>query len=162
MSVNLAQAAWDGLISGLLGLKNIVIIVLPLMIFIEAAKDSGVMERITARFHGVAGFLQISKEAVLPLVVGLGIGFSYGSGVIISAAKDGDLSLKDRYAIAIFLSICHSVFEDTLIFVAIGASVSWLMGSRLILAILATLLFGRLPMATSPKMLETGISTDLS
>ncbi len=151
MSVNLAQAAWDGLISGLLGLKNIVIIVLPLMIFIEAAKDSGVMERITARFHGVATSPKMLET-----------GFSYGSGVIISAAKDGDLSLKDRYAIAIFLSICHSIFEDTLIFVAIGASVSWLMGSRLILAILATLLFGRLPMATSPKMLETGISTDLS
>lgn len=162
MGANLVKAAWDGLIAGVLGLRDIVIIVLPLMVLIELAKDSGIMERITARFNGVAGFLKVSEEAVLPLVVGLGIGFSYGSGVIIGAAKEGDLTLKDRYAINIFLSICHSIFEDTLLLVAVGASLFWLVASRLVLAVLATLLFGRLPITTSSRMLETGVTPDAS
>lgn len=130
VGANIVQAALDGLISGITGLGKIVLIVLPLMVLIELAKDSGFMERITARFHGIAGFLRVSEEAVLPLVVGLSIGFSYGSGVIIGAAKEGDLTLKDRYAINIFLSICHSIFEDTLLLVAVGASLFWLIASR--------------------------------
>lgn len=139
METALTQVILDGLKSGLLGLKDITIIVLPLMVVIELAKDSGLMERVTSKCQPLAGLLQVSKEAVLPLVVGLGIGFSYGSGVIISASKEGNLSIKDRYAIAIFLSICHSVFEDTLILVAIGASFPWMLGSRLVLAFLATI-----------------------
>jgi hypothetical protein len=97
------------------------------------------MERVTSKCQPLAGLLQVSKEAVLPLVVGLVIGFSYGSGVIISASKEGNLSMKDRYAIAIFLSICHSIFEDTLLLVAIGASFPWMLGSRLLLAFLVTI-----------------------
>ena len=144
--------------SGLLGLKDIIIIVLPLMVLIEVAKDSGIMARITGRFHPVADLLDVSKEAVLPLVVGLTIGFSYGSGILISSAKDGSLSLKDRYAVAVFLSICHSVFEDTLILAAIGASLFWLLSSRSVLAIVTTLLTTRMLGRGRPAMLETDIS----
>ena len=144
MGIGLFEAAWDGFVSGVHGLKNIVIIVMPLMVAIELAKDKGIMERITAKFDALAGFLKISQKAVLPLVVGVGIGFSYGSGVIIQSAREGELTLKDRYAINIFLSICHSIFEDTLLLVVVGASLSWLLASRLILAVAATLLFGRL------------------
>ncbi|NMB11559.1 MAG: nucleoside recognition protein [Firmicutes bacterium] len=147
MESSLIQVALDGLKSGLLGLKNIIVIVLPLMVVIELAKDSGLMERVTSRFQLLAGFLQISKEAVLPLVVGLAIGFSYGSGVIISAARDGNLSMKDRYGITVFLSICHSLFEDTLILVAVGASLPWLLGIRLLLATAVTLLTTRVLLA---------------
>jgi hypothetical protein len=143
MDISLARVALGGLKSGLLGLKDIIIIVLPLMVIIELAKDSGLMERVTGRFQSLAGFFQISREAVLPLVVGLTIGFSYGSGVIIGAAKDGNLSMKDRYGITIFLSICHSLFEDTLILVAVGASLPWLLGIRLVFATMVTLLATR-------------------
>ncbi|NMB47181.1 MAG: nucleoside recognition protein [Firmicutes bacterium] len=149
MDIALIQVTLDGLKSGLLGVKNIAVIVLPLMVCIELAKDSGLMERVTSKFQPLAGFLQISKEAVLPLVVGLSIGLSYGSGVIISAAKEGNLSLKDRYAIAIFLSICHSLFEDTLILVAVGASLPWLLGSRLVLAAVATVFATRVLLTSS-------------
>ena len=161
MALNLVNAAWDGLISSLLSLKDIIIIVLPLMVIIEIAKDKGIMEQVTSKFGRAAGFLKISEKALLPLVVGVGIGITYGSGVIIGAAKEGELTLRDRYAINIFLSICHSIFEDTLLFVVVGASLSWLLISRLVLATIATLLFGKLAISTSVKMLSTGVAADL-
>lgn len=148
MGTALTQVILDGLRLGLLGLKDITIIVLPLMVVIELAKDSGLMERVTSKCQPLAGLLKVSQEAVLPLVVGLVIGFSYGSGVIISASKEGNLSIKDRYAIAVFLSICHSIFEDTLILVAIGASLPWMLGSRLVIAFLATILVTRVLFAS--------------
>ncbi len=147
MDVSLIQAFLSGLRSGLLGLKNIILIVMPLMVVIELAKDSGIMERVTSRFQWLAESLQVSKEAVLPLVVGLVIGLSYGSGVIIGAAKEGNLSMKDRHVIAIFLSICHAIFEDTLILVAIGASLPWLLGARLLFAIVVTAIASRVLMS---------------
>ena len=156
MEMALTQVILDGLKSGLLGLKDITIIVLPLMVAIELAKDSGLMERVTSKCPPLAGLLQVSKEAVLPLVVGLVIGFSYGSGVIISASKEGNLSIKDRYAIAIFLSICHSIFEDTLVFVAVGASLPWMLGSRVVLALLVTIFATRVLFA---QKLDEGMSS---
>ena len=85
MEFSLINAVIDGLEAGLMGLKNIALIVLPLMVVIEAAKDSGVMEWVTGKFQSLASLLQISKESLLPLVVGLIAGIAFGSGVHLNA-----------------------------------------------------------------------------
>ena len=89
MEFSLINAVIDGLEAGLMGLKNIALIVLPLMVVIEAAKDSGVMEWVTGKFQSLASLLQISKESLLPLVVGLIAGIAFGSGVLINATRKG-------------------------------------------------------------------------
>ncbi|NLA57775.1 MAG: nucleoside recognition protein [Firmicutes bacterium] len=139
----MTNAIIDGFKAGFIGLKDIALIVMPLMVVIELAKDSGVLRHVTDRLQSLAALLQISKESLLPLVVGLVIGLSYGSGVIINAAREGYLSKKDRYVVAVFLSLCHSVFEDTLLLVALGASLPWLLGSRVLLGIIAAALVTR-------------------
>ncbi len=143
MEFSLTNAIIDGFKAGFIGLKDIALIVMPLMVVIELAKDSGVLRHVTDRLQSLAALLQISKESLLPLVVGLVIGLSYGSGVIINAAREGYLSKKDRYVVAVFLSLCHSVFEDTLLLVALGASLPWLLGSRVLLGIIAAALVTR-------------------
>ena len=50
---------------------------------------------------------------------------------------------KDLLLLNVFLGICHSLFEDTFLFVAIGG-VAWILfSSRLILAIGITYILGR-------------------
>ncbi|NLY51644.1 MAG: nucleoside recognition protein [Firmicutes bacterium] len=144
MEFSLLNAVIDGLGAGIMGLKNIALIVLPLMVVIELAKDSGVMQWVTGKFQSLAALLQISKESLLPLVVGLIAGIAFGSGVLINATREGYLSKKDRYVVAVFLNLCHSVFEDTLLLVAVGASLPWLLGSRLVLATVVAMLVTRL------------------
>lgn len=132
------QAAMEGLTSSASSLVKIAAIVFPLMVLIEIAKDTGVMTKISRWFEPLARPLSLSNQAVFPLLVGLVFGLSYGSGVIINAAKQGNLSKRDRYGIATFLSLCHSLIEDTLILAALGASLGWLLSVRTILPLLIT------------------------
>ena len=65
-------------------------------------------------------------------------GIVFGSGVIISCANDGTLTKRDLILVLVFLGICHSIIEDTLIFAALGAHWWVLISCRFVLAALAT------------------------
>ncbi len=120
-------------------LKNIgqiALIVIPLMVFIEILKDLNALERLTGIMTPITSLIGISKEARLPILAGLVFGISYGGGIIIESAKAGKLTYDDIYITNLFLVICHSVFEDTLLFAAIGAKWLPVLLVRLVLAIL--------------------------
>lgn len=138
------QAAWEGLTSSASSMLQIALIVFPLMILIEIAKDTGVMTKISGWFAPLARPLSVSNQAVFPLLVGLVFGLSYGSGVIINATKQGNLTVQDRYGINLFLAICHALVEDTLLLAALGAHLGWLLSVRLLLPLLATPLIMRI------------------
>ena len=119
---------------------NMAKIVIPLMIVMELLKDLKILEKIAILLNPVAKFFGISKESTFPLVVGLIFGLAYGAGVIIDSINQNDLPKKDLYVVVIFLIACHAVFEDTLLFVAIGANGILLLSLRLGAAIVSALL----------------------
>jgi len=85
-------------------------------------------------------FLGISHKGLVPLITGIIIGLTYGAGVIIHSIKASNISKKEAFLILLFLSICHAVIEDTLIFVVIGANGVVLIVFRFVLAIILTYL----------------------
>lgn len=111
-------------------------IVIPLMIFIEILKDINALEKTIGIMTPITNILGISKEARLPIFAGLVFGISYGGGIIIESAKAGKLSYEDIYITNLFLVICHSIFEDTILFAAIGAKWLPILAVRIILAII--------------------------
>ncbi|WP_120168214.1 nucleoside recognition domain-containing protein [Thermohalobacter berrensis] len=118
-------------------------IVIPLMIVMEVLKDLNVLDKLSDFLKPISKILGISKESTFPLIIGLFLGLAYGAGVIIKSVKDGDLRKRDLYLLIIFLVACHSVIEDTLIFVAIGANGWLLLGFRIIIAVVLTSLVAR-------------------
>ena len=84
---------------------------------------------------------QKNTNSFFSIVTGLVLGITYGAGILIFEAKKGSLTKVDIFYIATFLMICHSIIEDTLLFVIFGAN-GWLVVSiRLIFAfIFATIL----------------------
>lgn len=122
---------------------QIAIIVIPLMIVMQLAKDYKVLDYISKFLKPVTDFFGMSKESGFPLLIGLIFGLSYGAGVIIQSSKEGNLSKKDLVLLIVFLASCHAVIEDTLIFVAVGANGLILFGARLIVAIVATYLMSK-------------------
>ncbi|CEO90477.1 Nucleoside recognition domain protein (Part 2) [Syntrophaceticus schinkii] len=62
-------------------------------------------------------------------------------GLIIQSVKAGEISSQENYLLNIFLSICHGMIEDTLLFVAIGANLGVLVAVRVAAAVLITRLF---------------------
>jgi len=130
---------------------SIAIIVVPIMIILQVLKDYKILDKITKPFEFMAKLFNISKESIFPLLVGIIFGISYGAGVIIQSSKEGNVSDRDLFLMTVFLATCHAVFEDTLIFVAIGANGWILLGSRVILAFALTyILSKRIP----PEVVE--------
>jgi hypothetical protein len=75
---------------------------------------------------------------LVPLITGIIIGLTYGAGIIIHSIKTSNVNKKEAFLILLFLSMCHAMIEDTLIFVVIGANGIILIVFRFILAILLT------------------------
>lgn len=120
------------------------IIIIPLMVVMEILKDAKVLEKLSLRLTPMASFLDISKESIFPLIIGIVFGLSYGAGIIIDSTEDGNLSKKDLYIIVIFLLACHAIFEDTFIFAAVGAKLWLVLGVRLIVAIIISYIASKL------------------
>jgi len=121
-------------------------IILPLSIFYEFLKgrDSKLTKR---RF----AFLGISGSGFIPLVTGIIIGLTYGAGVIIHSIRTSNVGKKEAFLILLFLSICHAIIEDTLIFVVIGANGIILIAFRFALAIILTYIIYRSRIFGTPE-----------
>ena len=114
------------------------LIAIPLMIFSEVLKELNILERLTSRLHWTVKLFNLPPAAVFPLLAGLIFGLVYGAAFIIQGAKEGKLSERDLYLISLFLVINHSIFEDTLLFVAVGAKALVVLSFRFVASIIIT------------------------
>lgn len=67
-------------------------------------------------------------------MAGILFGLAYGSGVLIAEAQTGSVDRDSLVRLNISLGISHSLIEDTLLFVAIGASLFWVLVPRMVAA----------------------------
>ncbi len=114
------------------------------MIVIEIFKDTKLIDKISNAFKPIANFFTLSEESSISLVFGMIFGLTIGAGAIIQSAKDYDIDKRSIFLICMFLSMCHAVFEDTIIFSAAGANVFALLSARLIAATLITFIFSKI------------------
>ena len=112
-------------------------IIIPLMVVLALLTDSRLLDRGVGFIQPVMQRLNLSNRVAFPLLAGLFLGIVFGSGVIISIANDGTLTKRDLIIVLVFLGICHSIIEDTLIFAALGANWWVMISYRFVLAALA-------------------------
>lgn len=128
----------EGLAGGVLTILRIAAFLIPIMIVVETARHYKVLEALSRRIKVVLDFLTLPTEAAFPLLVGVFFGIVYGSALIVDYAREGYLGKRDLLLIGIFLSIGHSLIEDTLIFAAFGANPLIIILVRFSLAFLIT------------------------
>ena len=129
---------YETITSTLFSIGHLALILIPILVLIEIARYYQVIEKLTSRVKGLMQFLTLPQEAAFPLLGGLIFGIVLGSALIIDCAREGYLQKRDLLLIGIFLSISHSIIEDTLIFAAFGANPVIMIGIRTILAIVIT------------------------
>jgi hypothetical protein len=112
-------------------------IIIPLMVGLALLKDSRLLDRAAGFLQPVMQRLKLSNNAAYPLLAGLFLGLVFGSGVILAFAKDGSLTKRDLMLVLVFLGICHSIIEDTVVFIALGANWWVLISARFLLAAFA-------------------------
>ncbi|MGC9325698.1 MAG: nucleoside recognition domain-containing protein [Desulfomonilia bacterium] len=78
----------------------------------------------------------LPRNAAFMWMAGLVFGLAYGSGVLIAEARTGQVDKDALIRLNLSLGISHSLIEDTLLFVALGASLFWVIVPRIIAAAL--------------------------
>lgn len=140
-----ASTDWMGFLTGLVeALVVMLVILLALAWGLEILKLSGLMAllmKILAPSLRLAG---IKGEAGPFTAVGLFLGISYGGGLLIREARSGDVSPRQVFISCVFMGFAHSVIEDTLVVMALGADVIGVLVGRMIFAIAATALIAGL------------------
>lgn len=132
-----------GIAGSIKSVWGIAIIVIPLMLFMEIAKDLKVLDYIGKLFKPVTKLFNAHEKSGFPLAVGIIFGISYGAGVLIKSTEDGDIDSKSLLIISVFLAACHAIVEDTLLFVAVGATGMTIVLMRVLVAFAVTLIISR-------------------
>lgn len=109
----------------------IFVIILFLFLFMKLLKKTGAIDWLNNRLEPLMKMLGLSKKAAPVTIIGMTLGVTYGGGLIIAEAKSGILSKKDVFLSLSFMGLSHSLIEDTLLMVAIGASLSGILIGRL-------------------------------
>jgi Fe2+ transport system protein B len=120
---------WEGFCQGLDKLVGLWWLVL-LFIGIQILKDSGWLAKMSRWMRPLLRSLRLPDDAALPVVAGLGIGVTYGSGVILQAAEEGKLTAAELTVTCVFVGICHAVIEETVLFAAAGTNGALLLAVR--------------------------------
>src|SRR5690606_19090168 len=68
--------------------------------------------------------------------VGVLLGLTYGGALIIEEAKKQNFSARTRFLALSWLSLSHSLIEDTLLVLALGANIWVVLVGRVILTLL--------------------------
>jgi len=136
--LDLAAFIKEALSGSLSSVWTMACVVIPVMLVMELARDLDILNRMATLLKPFLKIFHISHEGAFPLVVGLFLGLAYGAGVIIDVAKEGRLVWRDLFLVNVFLIICHSIVEDTALFMALGANGPAILGSRAALAVAVT------------------------
>ncbi|MGA1846371.1 nucleoside recognition protein [Deferribacter abyssi] len=125
-----------------LSFKLILVITL-LMIFYEFFENSKLYIKLQSFLERPLGKVGFTPNSSITMVVGLVLGIAYGAGILVRNAMSGKMSSKEVLLSSLFLSVCHAVFEDTLLFVAIGGNGVIILGTRIFLAVAVALIITR-------------------
>jgi len=122
----------------------LLLIISGLMLVMRFLKAIRVVELINSLLGPVFRLMGISPGAATITVVGLTTGIAYGGGLIISEVRNGTLQKREVFTSLTFMGLAHAMVEDTLIMIALGASMSGIFWGRLLFAFLVMLILARI------------------
>ena len=134
--------AWA--LNQLKALGMVFVIIVTLMALLRILKLLGIERLMHALLAPLLRMIGIGREASNVTIIGFTLGLSIGAGLLIREARNGALSRRDIFLTMAFLGLCHSIIEDTMLVLLIGADVSAVLWTRLIFAIAITALIARL------------------
>jgi hypothetical protein len=116
---------------------KITLIVTGLMMLQNIMKTFNIMTYLSKTFAPMMKVFGLSNDSSFLWFVAQILGLTYGSAVMIEQVEKKDISRENANLLNYHIAINHSLLEDTLLFVAIGVPAAWIIGPRLVLALIA-------------------------
>lgn len=132
----------------------IFVIILSLMILMKILKNSGALDKLNNYLKPGLKFFGMSKNAAILPIIGMTLGLAYGGGLIVKEAKSKLISKKDTFLSLSFMGLSHSLIEDTLLTLAIGASLFGILLGRVLFTLVAMLIIVKLIGILSKRTFE--------
>lgn len=127
------------------------VVLLVLSIGLELLKITGILALIMTALAPALRLAGIRKEAGHLTAVGLFLGISYGAGLLIQEARSDTVSPRQVFLSCVFMGFAHSIIEDSLLMMSLGADAYAIVLGRLVFAILASAVLAALLYRISEK-----------
>ena len=135
---SIAEGLHHWLFAQVKALVMIQVIIIVLLTFLKILRLIGVEKLIQWLLRPMLKLMGIGKEASTITLVGITLGLSFGGGLLIKEANAGHVSKKDVFTSLVFLGFCHSLIEDTLLVLLLGAHLWGILWFRLVFAFIFT------------------------
>lgn len=113
---------------------TILLIVTVLMILHYLLDEFKLMKGLSSVFSPLMRLFGLPRDAAFLWLVGNVVGLAYGGAIMVEQMEQKKLSYAGGNLLNHHLAMCHSLLEDTIIFVAIGIPALWLVATRLFFA----------------------------
>ena len=126
----------------ILQFKNFLIIFMIIFLIISTInilKFIGLWQFIINTLKIPLSYLGMSEKVANIILIGLTLGISFGGGFLIEESKKNNISKKDILLSLSFLSLCHSIIEDTILILLLGSHISGILFFRIIYTIVIIL-----------------------
>ncbi len=125
--------AWA--LSTLLLTVKIVVIVFVIMIGQKLLAEFRVMDLLSRFFAPLMRLFGLPASSSFLWIVINVVGYSYGAGIIVKEIEEGRMKPQDADLFNHHAGICHSLLEDTALYLAVGIPFLWLTLPRIVLAV---------------------------
>lgn len=118
----------------------IFLIIFSIITTINILKYLGIWQIIINILRAPLSYLGMSDKVANIILIGLTLGISFGGGFLIEESKKNNISKKDILLSLSFLSLCHSIIEDTILILLLGSHISGVLFFRFIYTVIIILL----------------------
>jgi len=113
-------------------LLMIQLIIIVLMFVLKVLKMIGIERLISLLLRPFLKLLGINPAASTITIVGFTLGLAFGGSLLIAEAKKGHVPARDIFIVILLLSLLHSLIEDTLLVLLLGADITGVLFFRVL------------------------------
>jgi len=143
LPVNAPSTLFTWLVSQLQTLVMIFLVIFALIILLRILRRIKLEQLLHRVLAPTLRLLWIGPAATNVIVIGLVLGLTFGAGLLIRDVDKGTMSPRDSYLALCFIGLAHSLIDDTLLVMMLGADVIICVFVRLLFAMLVIAILSR-------------------
>lgn len=122
----------------------IICFIVSLIFVVKLLRELGIIRLITKGLGPLLRLMGIGEGVTTISIIGLTLGIVYGGAIMINESKNKEIFRRDIFYSMTLMGLCHSVIEDTILVVSLGADITGVLLIRFAFAIIITWLLVRI------------------